>query len=79
MDKSCPGSRTIKELIPEYLRCSHCRAEVEIWSDEFRARCPECNAWVYLKQGATCLDWCAQAEQCVGTTTFKAYQQAKTK
>ena len=77
MDKSCPGSRAIKDLAPYYIRCPHCKAEEEIWSDGFRARCKVCNAWVFREQGVTCLDWCAKAAECVGPATLKAYQQAR--
>ena len=77
MLNSCPGSRTIKEARPEYLRCPHCRTEIEVWSDEYRARCPDCQAWVYRNQGATCLDWCAKAEECVGSATLGAYNRAR--
>ncbi len=77
MLKSCPGARAIKEIRPEYVRCPHCETEVEIWSDEFRARCNHCNAWVYRRPGATCLDWCAKAESCVGSATFAAYRRAR--
>jgi len=74
---SCPGARTVKEICPEYMLCPHCGVEVEVWSDEFRARCPQCHAWVYRQQGPTCLDWCAQAERCVGISTLAAYKRAR--
>lgn len=77
MLNSCPGSRLIKEARPEYVRCPHCQQEVEIWSDEFRSRCNHCKAWVYREQGATCLDWCKGAEQCVGPAALAAYRRAR--
>jgi len=77
MLRSCPGARTIKELRPEYIRCPHCAAEVEVWSDEFRARCTHCDAWVYRKQGVPCLDWCSEAERCVGTSVLRGYKRAR--
>jgi hypothetical protein len=76
MSQSCPGARLIKEPRPEYVRCSHCQNEVEMWSDEFRVRCTTCQAWVYREAGASCLDWCAQAEQCVGAAALAAYRRA---
>lgn len=77
MDGSCPGARRFKEVTPEMIRCPHCHTEVEIWSDEFRARCENCHAWVYRSMGASCLDWCAQAEKCVGAATLAAYRRAR--
>ena len=79
MNKSCPGARLIKEARPEYVRCPHCQEEVEVWSDEFRARCPQCDVWVYRSQGPTCLDWCASAKECVGAATLAAYQRVRRK
>lgn len=77
MLRGCPGARAIREVRPEYVHCPHCRTELEIWSDEYRARCPACHAWVYRKQGVTCLDWCAQAEKCVGSAALVAYKRAR--
>lgn len=77
MLRSCPGARLIKEARPEYIRCPHCSHETEIWTDEFRVRCGQCKAWVYRQQSATCLDWCAQAEKCVGSSALAAYRKAR--
>lgn len=73
----CPGSKFIREARPEIARCPHCQTEVEVWSDEPRARCSSCRAWVYRQQGATCLDWCKKAEECVGVEALAAYRHAK--
>lgn len=74
---ACPGARELREARPEYMRCPCCQNEVEIWSDEFRARCNHCQTWVYREQGVTCLDWCQKAEQCVGLSTLAAYRRAR--
>ncbi len=34
IEKTCPGSRAIREPRPEYIDCSNCGTEVEIWTDE---------------------------------------------
>ena len=39
-----------------------------------RARCA-CGAWVYRRSGATCLDWCAAAERCVGAEALARYRE----
>ena len=77
MLRSCPGARKTREPRPEYVRCPHCQNEVEIWTDEYRARCEGCDALVYRWQGATCLDWCAKAEECVGSSAFAGYKRAR--
>ena len=77
MLRGCPGSKLIKEARPEYIACLHCQTEIEIWSDEYRVRCPKCQAWTYREQGPTCLDWCKKAEECVGSQALASYEQAK--
>jgi DNA-directed RNA polymerase subunit RPC12/RpoP len=53
MNASCPGASRFKDAVPEMIRCPHCDTEVEIWSDEFRARCQNCRAWVFREMGAS--------------------------
>ena len=59
---------------PELFACPSCGKEVEIWSDEFKARCRNCGKPVYRSREMSCLDWCAMAEECVGTQVFSAYR-----
>jgi len=66
----CPGSRFIRQPVPEDVTCFRCGAEVEIWSFEVTTRCPSCGATVYRRQGPTCLDWCAYAKACVGEESY---------
>ncbi len=67
---SCPGSRLIRQPVPEDIVCIHCGEEVEIWSFEAITRCPKCGGVVCRIQGATCLDWCASAKACVGEEAY---------
>ena len=69
-DKSCPGSRTIREPIPESIDCPECGKEVEIWTDELKATCHSCGATVYRAQQASCIDWCPHAQECVGPEVY---------
>ena len=73
-DKSCPGSRTIREPRPEYTNCPDCGREVEIWTDELKATCPGCGNKVFRAQPASCIDWCPHAKECVGP---EAYERLK--
>ena len=75
MLRSCPGASVVKALKPYDVTCPHCGTEAEVWSDELRARCPTCHAWVYRERGATCLDWCAKAKECVGAAALAAYRR----
>ena len=70
LSKGCPGARTIQEATPEYINCPHCGGEMEIWSDELFARCPHCKGAVPRRRGASCLDWCACAGECVGLERY---------
>jgi hemerythrin-like domain-containing protein/DNA-directed RNA polymerase subunit RPC12/RpoP len=71
MDKSCPGSRTIKEPRPEYINCSNCGKEVEIWTDELKATCRNCGTKVFRAQQASCIEWCPHAKECVGPEVYE--------
>jgi DNA-directed RNA polymerase subunit RPC12/RpoP len=69
--RGCPGAANIREVRPEEVECPECGGEVEIWSDELSARCPACGTRVTREQGPSCIDWCAFAEQCVGTEKYR--------
>jgi hypothetical protein len=67
---ACPGSKLFRQPIPEDVACIHCGAEVEIWSFEAMTRCPKCGGVVVRLQGASCIDWCAAARECVGDEAY---------
>ena len=74
----CPGSAGITQPKPEEIQCTRCKAEVEIWSDEAKARCPECKNRVWRREELTsCLDWCPAAEECAGEEAYKKYLREK--
>ncbi len=66
----------IREPSPEYIACPHCAGELEMWSDELVARCPHCRQIVPRRAGATCLDWCAHAAECVGAEKYRRLKGA---
>jgi hypothetical protein len=47
---------------------------MEIWSDEPLARCPNCGLYVSQERGASCIDWCQSAAECIG---LEAYERLK--
>ena len=67
---TCPGSKLIRQPVPEDVACIHCGEEVEIWSFEAMTHCPKCGGVVVRIQGNSCLDWCAAAKECVGEETY---------
>jgi DNA-directed RNA polymerase subunit RPC12/RpoP len=76
-NKFCPGSHAIREPQPETLYCTNCGGEVEIWSDERMARCPKCGTPAMKDRGASCLDWCKMAKECVGEAVYDKYLAGK--
>lgn len=46
----CPGPERSMAATPETYPCPDCGIEVEIWSDERKRRCPDCNRTVYPKK-----------------------------
>ena len=70
----CPGSRLLRQPKPEVFTCPSCGKEVEIWSDEFKARCRNCGKPVYRSSAMSCLEWCAMAEECVGTQVYDSFR-----
>ncbi|MBI2328995.1 MAG: hemerythrin domain-containing protein [Chloroflexi bacterium] len=75
-DKSCPGTRTIREPRPEYINCPDCGKEVEIWTDELKATCPGCGNQVLRVQQASCIDWCPHARECIGPEAYERLRPA---
>lgn len=74
----CPGSQKFRTPQPEYIKCPKCSKEVEMWTDEIKATCPNCNNVILRQQeGASCLDWCKYAKECVGDETYNKYIENK--
>jgi len=75
----CPGSQKFSQPQPEFRSCPFCGEEVEIWTDEIKARCRKCKTAVFREQAQTCLDWCKYAKECVGEQVYNKYMQNKSK
>ena len=71
----CPGSKSIRQPQPEYIKCPSCSHEVEIWTDEIKAKCPKCKKTVTREAGLSCLEWCKYAKECVGDQAYNNYMQ----
>jgi len=46
----CPGLEQTLAVFPETLSCPECGNDVEIWSDERKAKCSFCNKMVDPRQ-----------------------------
>lgn len=78
-DFSCPGAGLIKQPQPETIKCSHCGEEVEIWSDEAKAKCSNCGKVTSREMAPSCIEWCDYAKLCLGEETYERYMQEKVK
>lgn len=70
MSIKCPGS-DIRNLRISVHKCPNCGHEVEIFSDEIRAKCSKCGTYVYKEQVPSCINWCKSARQCLGEERWK--------
>ena len=73
----CPGSQKFSQPQPEIINCPFCSAEMEIWSDEVKAKCPKCKKVVIRDGGPSCLDWCKYVKECVGGEVYNKYLKNK--
>ena len=69
----CPG-QDLRNLRVSLHKCPGCGHEVEIFSDEGRVKCPKCGQMIYREKVPSCIEWCAQARQCLGE---ERWQQLK--
>ncbi len=75
---NCPGSQKFKQPEPKSIKCPTCGQEVEMWTDEIQVTCSNCKGSILRQQeGASCLDWCKYAKECVGEQTYNKYAQNK--
>ena len=76
MNIRCPG-QDMRNLRVSLHKCPECGAEVEIFSDELRAKCQKCGTNIYKEKVPSCVDWCQSARQCLGEERWKALQGEK--
>jgi hypothetical protein len=63
MKRTCLGIDNYARPKPEYITCSNCGSEVEIWTDEDDAECTDCGLKV-SRNMQSCLEWCEYADKC---------------
>ena len=78
LDK-CPGAAKIRTPIPAYKKCPDCGEEVEIWSDELKAKCTKCGAMVFREDTPSCIEWCKYAKECIGEEKYNELMGGKAK
>jgi NADH pyrophosphatase NudC (nudix superfamily) len=70
MYSKCPGQE-FRNLRVELHKCPNCGAEVEIFSDEVKVKCPKCAKYVFREKMPSCIEWCASARQCLGEERWR--------
>jgi NADH pyrophosphatase NudC (nudix superfamily) len=70
MESKCPG-QDFRNLRVELHKCPNCGAEVEIFSDEVKVKCPKCAKYVFREKMPSCIEWCASARQCLGEERWR--------
>ena len=73
----CPGSKLLRQPAPEIFTCLSCSGEVEIWTDELKADCPNCHRTLFRDNTMSCLDWCKYGKDCVGDDIYDRHMHNK--
>lgn len=77
MDFKCLGRQFVLQPNIEYLKCPDCGNEIEIWSDEFKAKCPNCKKEIFKEEASLCIEWCKYAKECVGEERYEEHNKNK--
>jgi DNA-directed RNA polymerase subunit RPC12/RpoP len=70
MFNKCPGQDSRKANV-ENIVCAHCGYAAEIFSDEIKVACPQCENIICKERLLTCVDWCKAARECIGEEKYK--------
>jgi HD superfamily phosphohydrolase YqeK len=76
MTQRCPGQDK-RNLKIESCACPECGYEIEVFSDELKARCPRCQRIVAREALPNCIDWCRYAKECAGQEALNARREGK--
>lgn len=75
----CPGSGNVRTPTPSLIACPGCGEEVEMWSDELKAKCSRCNTIVFREDVPSCIEWCKSARECIGEEKYNRLMEGKIK
>ena len=77
IDLNCPGSKSLKDPVPETFTCPNCGEEVEIWTHERMRKCGSCGTTVARELDSTwCVQWCRYAKECIGVEKYEEMLEA---
>ena len=75
MQSKCPG-QDFRNLKVSVHKCPKCGRDVEIFSDEMKAKCPKCKTVVEKENVPTCIEWCKEAKKCLGPERWQKVMEA---
>ena len=78
LDK-CPGAAETRTRVPAYKKCPDCGEEVEIWSDELKAKCTKCGATVFREDALSCIERCRYVKEFIGEEKYNQLIEEKAK
>ncbi len=76
MINNCPGQDK-RNIEARLFKCPKCAYEVELFSDEIKAKCPKCQNTVFTEVMPSCIDWCKYAKDCIGGSAYEDYLKNK--
>jgi DNA-directed RNA polymerase subunit RPC12/RpoP len=75
MQSKCPG-QDFRNLTVSVHKCPKCGRDVEVFSDEMKAKCPKCKTVVEKENVPTCIEWCKEAKRCLGPERWQKVMEA---
>ena len=65
----CAGRNNLGTPTLRIMKCPECGSDIELFSTDVKVKCDKCG-FVAYNDINTCVQWCAHAEECVGTEMY---------
>ena len=65
----CAGRSNLGTPTLKIIKCPECGSEIEMFSTDVKVACDKCG-FVAYNDINICVQWCAHAEECVGTELY---------
>ena len=67
--RTCAGRSAFGTPTLKIMKCPECGGEIEMFSTDVKVKCDNCG-FVAFNDINICVQWCAHAEECVGTEMY---------
>ncbi len=67
--RTCAGRNNFGTPTLKIMKCPECGGEIEMFSTDIKVKCDNCG-FVAFNDINICVQWCAHAEECVGTEMY---------